>query len=137
MLSNRRFGVSRWLLGVVLLAVIVIFGLVGRPAWTGVVVSGDLTVSGGTTTTSWTETVDIVPGGSPQTISGPLDIGGQVPATFFGLHVNGPLHWPSVPFGTLRMANECSGSGEHPCAFWYDTERVDNQFNWSPFDGWM
>jgi hypothetical protein len=135
--SARRVGVSRWLPGAALAALVVISGLVSRPAWTGVVVSGDLTVDTGTVTTSWTGDVDIVSGSSPQTISGTLDIGGQIPATFFGLHVNGPDHWPSVPFGTLRMANECSGTGQHPCAFWYDTEPANNMFDWSAFDGWM
>ena len=50
--SGWRFGVSRCFLGGGLLAMIIIPGLVSRPAWTDVVVSGDLAVDTGTTTTS-------------------------------------------------------------------------------------
>jgi hypothetical protein len=135
--SGPRFGDSRWLLGAGLLVAVVIPSLVSRPASTDVVVSGDLTVDTGTATTSWSGALEIVSGSSPQTIHGTLDIGGQVPSTFFGLDVNGPGHWPSVGFGTLRMHDECSGTGQHPCAFWFDTEPTDNHFDWSAFDGWM
>lgn len=134
---GRRFGVSRWLVGAVSLALVVIIGLGSRPGWTDVVVSGDLTVDTGTTTTSWTGNVDIVPGSSRQTISGTLDIGGQVPATFFALDVNAPSHWPSVAFGTLRLHDSCSGTGQHPCVAWRDTEPTDNSFDWRAFDEWM
>ncbi len=134
--TGSRAVVSRWLLGACLGAAVVLLGF-RRLAWTDVWVSGDLTVDTGTTTISWAGNADIGPGSSPQTIHGALDIGGEIPATFFGLHVNAPDHWPSLPFGTLRMTNDCSGPGVHPCAFWYDTEPSDQHFVWSAFDGWM
>ena len=133
--SGSRFW--RWRLGACLLAIVVIAGLVRR-AWTAVVVSGDLTVDTGSATTSWNGGVEIVAGSSPQTINGTLDIGGQIPSTFFGLNINLPADWPSVSFGTLRMQGTCSDTAtSHPCSFWYDTETTKNNFDWSAFDGWM
>src|SRR5262245_20908452 len=119
-LAGSRSGASRWFLGACFGGPFIILGLSTRSARTDIVVTGDLTVDTGTTTTSWTGNVDITSGTSPQVIHGALDLGGQVPSTLFGLHVDGPSHWPSVPFETLRMHNECSGTGDHPCAFWYD-----------------
>jgi len=132
---SSRLQHSRRCVGPILLTVVGFFSL---SAWADVTVRGDLTVDdAGKGSTSWSGAVNIVSGSSPQTVNGELDIGGQIPATFFGLDVNGPLHWPSVPFGTLRLTNACSGVGDHLCSFWYDVEPENNQFNWQAFDEWM
>jgi hypothetical protein len=115
---GSHFGAWWWLLGVGVLAVLVIpWCLSCRTAPTS---SGAGGIASGSNAHSH---------GAPGV--------GPVPASFFGLDVNGPVHWPSVPFGTLRMQSECSATGQHPCAFWYDTEPTDNTFVWSAFDEWM
>src|SRR5882762_6430182 len=86
-------------------------------------------LAGSATSRSWAGPIVLVPNDDYLIpIPAVVDTGKEILASFFALDVNAPGHWPTLPFGSLRLHDSCSGQGAHPCTSWNDVEPSDNNF---------